>query len=64
MQVMLGSVVSLKSGGPLMTVEDLGVHADACCARFVDQAVQREWFALVALQPQVSPKAGAKKVVK
>ncbi|MBT6522538.1 MAG: hypothetical protein HOM17_10575 [Rhodobacteraceae bacterium] len=47
-----------------MTVEELGEHADARCAWFVDQAVQREWFALVALQPQVSPKAGAKKVVK
>ena len=58
---MLGSVVSLKSGGPLMTVEELGEHPDARCAWFVDQAVQLEWF---ALQPQVSPKAGAKKVVK
>ena len=68
MQILLGSVVSLKSGGPLMTVEEFGEHADARCSWFVDQAVQREWFSLVALQPQESPKAGAvsraKKVVK
>jgi len=64
MQVMFGSVVSFKSGGPLMNLEELGEHADARFAWFVDQAVQREWFAWVALQPQVSPKAGAKKVVK
>ena len=64
MQVMFGSVVSFKSGGPLMTLEQLGEHAGACFAWFVDQAVQREWFAWVALQPQVPPKAGAKKVVK
>ena len=51
-----------------MTVEEFGEHADARCSWFVDQAVQLEWFALVALQPQESPKAGAvyraKKVVK
>ena len=68
MQILLGSVVSLKSGGPLMTVEELGEHADARCAWFVDLAVQREWFVLAALQPQDPPKAGvaspAKKVVK
>ena len=68
MQILLGSVVSLKSGGPLMTVEELGEHADARCAWFVDLAVQREWLALAALQPQDPPKAGvaspAKKVVK
>ncbi|MAB87210.1 MAG: hypothetical protein CML51_07960 [Rhodobacteraceae bacterium] len=64
MQVMFGSVVSFKSGGPLMTIEELAERADARFAWFVDQAVQREWFALVALQPQVPPKAGAKKVVK
>lgn len=64
MQVMFGSVVSFKSGGPLMTLGELGAHADARFAWFVNQAVQREWFALVALQPQVPPKAGAKKVVK
>lgn len=46
MKVELGSVVYLKSGGPLMTVEELGEHADARCAWFVDLAVQREWFAL------------------
>ena len=28
MKVELGSVVYLKSGGPLMTVEELGEHAD------------------------------------
>ncbi|MDA8996110.1 DUF2158 domain-containing protein [Planktomarina temperata] len=58
MKVELGSVVYLKSGGPLMTVEELGEHADARCV----------WFALAALQPQDPPKAGvaspAKKVVK
>ena len=68
MQVMLSSVVSLKSGGPLVTFEELGEHADARCAWFVDLAVQREWFALAGLQPQDPPKAGvaspAKKVVK
>ena len=68
MQMLLGSVVSLKSGGPLMAVEEFGEQADARCSWFVDQAVQRECFALVALQPQESPKAGAvsraKKVVK
>ena len=68
MQILLGSVVSLKSGGPLLTVEEFGEHADARCSWFVDQAVQLAWFALVALQPQESPKAGAvyraKKVVK
>ena len=31
MQVLLGSVVSLKSGGPLLTVEEFGEHADARC---------------------------------
>ncbi|HBK10652.1 MAG TPA: DUF2158 domain-containing protein, partial [Planktomarina temperata] len=36
MKVELGSVVYLKSGGPLMTVEELGEHADARCAWFVD----------------------------
>jgi len=65
---MLGSVVSLKSGGQLMTVEELGEHADVRCAWFVDLSVQREWFALAALQPQDLPKAGVaspeKKVVK
>jgi uncharacterized protein YodC (DUF2158 family) len=59
MKVELGSVVYLKSGGPLMTVEELGEHADARCVWFVD---------LAALQPQNPPKAGvaspAKKVVK
>jgi|AOAMet1_18_M0_10_1038524.scaffolds.fasta_scaffold04968_3 uncharacterized protein YodC (DUF2158 family) len=64
MQVMFGSVVSFKSGGPLMNLEELGEHADARFAWFVDQAVQREWFAWVALQPQVPPKAGVKKVEK
>ena len=68
MKVELGSVVTLKSGGPLMTVEELGEHADARRAWFVDLAVQREWFALAALQPQEPPKAGVtspeKKVVK
>ena len=68
MKVELGSVVYLKSGGPLMAVEEFGEHADARCSWFVDQAVPLEWFALVALQPQESPKAGAvyraKKVVK
>ena len=68
MQILLGSVVSLKSGGPLMAVEEFGEHADARCSWFVDQAVQRDWFALVALQPQESPKAWAasraKKVLK
>ena len=67
MKVERGSVVTLKSGGPLMTVEELGEHADARCAWFVDLAVHREWFALVALQPQDPPKAGvaspAKKAV-
>ena len=67
MKVELGSVVTLKSGGPLMTVEELGEHADAHCAWFVDLAVHREWFALVALQPQDPQKAGvaspAKKAV-
>ena len=50
-----------------MTVEELGEHVDARCAWFVDLAVHREWFALVALQPQDPPKAGvaspAKKAV-
>jgi uncharacterized protein YodC (DUF2158 family) len=68
MQVMLGSVVSLKSGGQLMTVEKFGEHADARCSQFVDMAIQRAWSALIALQPQDPPKAGvasgAKKVVK
>ncbi|MDG2463427.1 MAG: DUF2158 domain-containing protein [Planktomarina sp.] len=68
MKVELGSAVYLKSGGPLMTVEELGEHADARRAWFVDLAVQREWFALAALQPQDPPKAGVasseKKVVK
>jgi uncharacterized protein YodC (DUF2158 family) len=41
MQVMFGSVVSFKSGGPLMNLEELGEHADARFAWFVDQAVQR-----------------------
>ena len=67
MKVELGSVVTLKSGGPLMTVEELGENADARCAWFVHLAVHREWFALVALQPQDPPKAGvaspAKKAV-
>jgi len=47
-----------------MNLEELGEHADARFAWFVDQAVQREWFAWVALQPQVPPKAGVKKVEK
>ena len=68
MQVMLGSAVSVKSGGQLMTVEKFGEHADARCSQFVDMAIQREWSALIALQPQDPPKAGvasgAKKVVK
>ena len=64
MQDKFGSVVSFKSGGPLMNLEELGEHADARFVWFVDQAVKSAWFALVALQPQVPPKAGAKKVVK
>ena len=68
MQVMLGSVVSLKSGDQLMTAENFGEHADARCSQFVDMAIQQEWLASIALQPQNPPKAivasGAKKVVK
>ena len=64
----LGSVVSLESGGPLMTVGELGIHSDARCSLFVDQAVEREWFALIALQPQDVSKSGlssgARKVLK
>jgi uncharacterized protein YodC (DUF2158 family) len=64
----LGSVVSLESGGPLMTVGELGKHSDARCSLFVDQAVEREWFALIALQPQDVSKSGlfsgARKVLK
>ena len=64
----LGSVVSLESGGPLMMVGELGKHSDARCSLFVDQAVEREWFALIALQPQDVSKSGlssgARKVLK
>ena len=64
----LGSVVSLESGGPLMTVGELGKHSDARCSLFVDQAVEREGFALIALQPQDVSKSGlssgARKVLK
>ena len=67
----LGSVVSLESGGPLMTVGELGKHSDARCSLFVDQALEREWFALIALialQPQDMSKSGlssgARKVLK
>ena len=64
----LGSVVSLESGGPLMTVGELGKHSDARCSLFVDQAVEREWFALISLQPQDVSKSGlssgARKVLK
>ncbi|WP_347831406.1 DUF2158 domain-containing protein [uncultured Planktomarina sp.] len=64
----LGSVVSLESGGPLMTVGVLGKHSDARCSLFVDQALEREWFALIALQPQDVSKSGlssgARKVLK
>ena len=64
----LGSVVSLESGGPLMTVGELSKHSDARCSLFVDQALEREWFALIALQPQDVSKSGlssgARKVLK
>ena len=64
----LGSVVSLESGGPLMTVGELGKYSDARCSLFVDQALEREWFALIALQPQDVSKSGlssgARKVLK
>jgi uncharacterized protein YodC (DUF2158 family) len=64
----LGSVVSLEGGGPLMTVGELGKHSDARCSLFVDPALEREWFAVIALQPQDVSKSGlssgARKVLK
>ena len=68
MNIELGTVVSLKSGGPLMAVEEFGGHCDARCSWFVDQAVQREWFVLIASKQQNLSKSGlsfgAKKVIK
>ncbi len=45
-----GSVVTLKSGGPLMTIEEFGEHKDARCTWFHDGGLCREWFGLVALR--------------
>jgi hypothetical protein len=51
-----------------MMVGELGKHSDARCSLFVDQALEREWFALIALQPQDVSKSGlssgARKVLK
>ena len=68
MTIELGSAVFLNSGGPLMTVEELDEHSDARCSWFVDQVVQREGFALIAMQQQdvskLSLSYGARGVVK
>ena len=68
MNIELGTVVSLKSGGPLMAVEEFGGHCDARGSWFVDQADQREWFVLIASRRQDLSKSGlssgAKKVMK
>jgi len=45
-----GSVVILKSGGPLMTIEEFGEHKDARCTWFQDKELCREWFGIVALR--------------
>ena len=37
-----GSVVILKSGGPHMTVEELGEHKDARCTWFTEDEIRRE----------------------
>ena len=58
MTIEIGSVVPLSSGRPLMTVEELDEHSDARGSWFVNQMVQREWFALIAMQPQDVSKLG------
>ena len=58
MNIEVGTVLSLKSGGPLMVVEEFGGHCDARCSWFVDQVVQREGFALIAMQQQDVSKLG------
>ncbi len=50
MSLQPGSVVILKSGGPLMTIEEFGEHKDAKCTWFQESALNRDWFALVALR--------------
>ncbi|MGV6839430.1 MAG: YodC family protein [Planktomarina sp.] len=50
MKIEPGSTVTLKSGGPTMTVTELGEHDDARCFWFYGNELGREWFSLVALR--------------
>ncbi|MEM6307784.1 MAG: DUF2158 domain-containing protein [Pseudomonadota bacterium] len=51
MRIETGQIVSLKSGGPAMTVCELGEHSDARCIWFSGQDLRNEWIPLAALRP-------------
>ena len=50
-----GAVVMLRSGGPHMTVEELGEHVDAKCVWFTDNELRNEWFPLAVLRVTPPP---------
>ena len=52
-----GDVVMLRSGGPHMTVEELGEHVDAKCMWFAGVELRNEWFPLVVLSIIPTPQA-------
>ena len=51
-----GILVVLKSGGPLMTIEELGEHNDAYCVWFVNGEIKKEWLSLIILRKPPSQK--------
>lgn len=50
MKIEPGAVVVLRSGGPHMTVEEMGEHVDAKCVWFTRDELRNEWLPLATLK--------------